>query len=217
MAIGEELAELPAPGPGDRVAFMANTGEGKSYLADQLLAAKPNVIILNTKHDDEVAFATNKRGVVKFSDSFMHGYEGGRIEFRPPDAWMDSMAEKDRFFMWAFNWAKKNRTLGLVIYIDEANDICPSAVTYPRKLQKCTKQGRAINLAIWCSAQEPVRAPSFLFGQSQHRYVFHLGWDPHRKSAEEWFQQKIPWDALPEGQHKFLLKTPQGVFGPMKL
>ena len=49
--LGETLAQLPSPNPGDRVVALGNTGEGKSELMKQLLLAEPNAIIINTKHD----------------------------------------------------------------------------------------------------------------------------------------------------------------------
>jgi hypothetical protein len=216
VALGEVLTQLPAPAIGDRVAFMGNSGEGKTELLLQLLASVPNAILINTKGDPALA----KIGPTIGRDQDIYRYTEGRVNFIPSDEWTTSMAQKDRFFSWALDHAQKNGMLhrgGLVLAVDEVNDIAPSAQIYPVKFQKAIKQGRFLGLGVWCGSQEPVRAPSFSFGQSQHRYLFYLGWANHRKVAEAWFECDIPWDAMGERSHKFLLKTPRGVFGPMKL
>ncbi len=216
MALGEVLAQLPAPAAGDRVAIMGNSGEGKTELLLRLLAAVPNVILLNTKGDP----ALSRVGPTIRDDRAIYKYTGGRVNFIPSDEWVASMPHKDQFFAWALEHARKNGMKergGMVVAVDEVNDICPSAQLYPIKFQKAIKQGRFIGLGLWCGAQEPVRAPSFAFGQSQHRYLFYMGWASHRKVAEAWFEADIPWDAIGERSHKFLLKTPRGLYGPMRL
>lgn len=214
--IGDLLGSLPIPAPGDRVTAMGNSGEGKSHLMRELVRAMPNVIIINTKHSrmfDDPSIAVPIR-----DDRDIMNTGSGRFNFFPSDDWMRTMEKKEQFFQWLFHHAKSNFGCGgFVAFMDEINDICPSAQVYPYYLQKCVKQGREWELGIWCGTQEPVRAPAFAFGQSQHRYLWFLGWEPHRKAAEGWYEQKIPWDLMPERSHKFLLKTPKGVYGPMKL
>jgi hypothetical protein len=212
MSLGDVLTQLPTPAVGDRVAFMGNSGEGKTELLLRLLASVPNAILLNTKGDPALA----KIGPTVGRDEDIYKYTSGRVNYVPSDDWAHSMAHKDRFFHWALNHAKRN-AIALVLAVDEVNDICPSAQLYPRGFQKAIKQGRFLGVGVWCGSQEPVRAPSFSFGQSQHRYLFFLGWASHRKVAEAWFETDIPWDAMGERSHKFLLKTPRGIFGPMKL
>jgi hypothetical protein len=191
---------------------MGNSGEGKTELMLRVLASVPNAILLNTKGDPALA----KVGPTIGRDEDVFRYKNGRVNYIPSDEWAHSMELKDRFFQWCLNHAKKNG-MPLVIAVDEVNDVCPSAQMYPVKFQKCIKQGRFLGVGVWCGSQEPVRAPSFSFGQSQHRYLFYLGWANHRKVAEAWFECDIPWELMPERSHKFLLKTPRGIFGPMKL
>lgn len=198
------LETVPNPKPGDRVAFMGNTGEGKTITAAILLLAQPNAIVVNTKHDPMFQVV----GETIYDDNAIMRVEGGRYNYCPSDAFLKNMAYRERFFEWCINAGKR------AIYIDEINDICPNAKLYPFMLQKCVKQGRWRKLGIWVSSQEPVRAPPFLFSQAQHRYLYYLGWGDYKDVAEEWFECDIDWSLIPERSHKFLLKTPQGVFGP---
>lgn len=198
------LRQLPNPGTSNRVAFMGNTGEGKTILAASLLLSVPNAIVVNTKHDP----LFEDIGETISNDERIFRVTKGRFDYRPSDSFLRDMDKRERFFAWAFKAGNR------VIYIDELNDICPNAQRYPFMLQKCIKQGRWKNLGIWVTAQEPIRAPSFCFSQAQQRYLFYLGWDSHRKLAEEWFETDIDWSLIPERSHKFLLKTPEGIFGP---
>lgn len=202
----EVLHRLPAPKLGEHVSFMGNTGEGKTLLAVGLLMDPhyPNYIILNTKHDD---FFSRFGETVKKDDDIFKVTTGG-YDYRPSDLFLQSMAHKERFFDWALRAGNRR------IYCDEVNDICPSAQRYPFMFQKAIKQGRWKKLSMFITAQEIIRAPSFCFSQTQHRYLWFLGWPIHRRLAESWFEQEIPWDLIPERSHKFLLKTPAGVYGP---
>ena len=212
------LDRLPLPDPGEHAAFMGNSGEGKTKVAEILFECVDDGIVINSKHDPQFARICDR--TIR-NDARIFGVRGGRINYEPSDAFngnklgMDRTAAlrlafqlRDRFFAWAL--AAGHR----VIYIDEFNDICPTASLYPLQFQKAVKQGRWRDLSIWGSAQEPIRVPSFVFGQAKHRYLFFLGWPAHRRLAEEWYQRPIAWDKIPEGSHKFYVKTPSGVYGP---
>ncbi len=202
----EILHRLPAPRLGEHVSFMGNTGEGKTMLATALLLDKnyPNYIIVNTKHDD---FFKSFGKTITDDEEIFRVVEGG-FNYCPSDVFLQSMPHKERFFAWCLRAGNRR------IYCDEVNDICPSASRYPFMFQKAIKQGRWKKLSMFVTAQEIIRAPSFCFSQTQHRYLWYLGWPLHRKLAEAWFEQEIPWDLIPERSHKFLLKTPGGLYGP---
>lgn len=207
------LDELELPELGQHAAFMGNSGEGKTLAAVVLFDAIDDGIILNTKRDPMFARLCDRTIT---DDAKILKARAGRFNYEPSDAFNGdtkgglklAIALRNRFFAWALDAGHR------VIYIDEFNDICPNASTYPVQFQKAVKQGRWRELSIWGSAQEPIRVPSFAFGQAKHRYLFFLGWPAHRKLAEEWYQRPIAWDRIPEGSHKFYVKTPSGVYGP---
>jgi hypothetical protein len=208
------LAELDVPAPGEHASFMGNSGEGKTAVACVLFDAIDHGIIINSKHDPLFERICDRTIT---NDKEIFKVRGGRFNYEPSDAFngMDpagglklAFKLRNRFFAWALEAGHR------VIYIDEFNDICPTASLYPLQFQKAVKQGRWRELSIWGSAQEPIRVPSFAFGQSKHRYLFFLGWPSHRRLAEEWYQRPIAWDRIPEGSHKFYVKTPSGVYGP---
>jgi hypothetical protein len=215
------LEQLASPKPGEHCAFMGNTGEGKTVCAVVLLLAQPNVIVLNTSHHPIFSegewigsgptrwFLPPCTDEVIKDDERIFKYKGGRVDYRPSDKFINLRAYQERFFAWFLN-GKGQR----VVYIDEVVDICESAKVYPWNLMKLMKRGRYKKAGLWVSTQEPVRAPAFLFGQAQNKYVYYLGWGPYRKLAEEWLQQPIPWEDIPERSHKFFVKTPKGFYGP---
>lgn len=185
---------------------MGNSGEGKTWAATALLLDRlyPNYIILNTKHDE---FFGNFGETITSDEKILKQTAGG-FDYRPSDRFLQSNAYKNRFFAWALDagWRR--------IYIDEVNDICPSANVYPYMFQKAIKQGRWKHLSLFVTSQEVIRAPSFSFSQARYRFLWYLGWPTNRKIAEAWFEQSIPWQLIPEYSHKFLIKTPSGVYGP---
>jgi hypothetical protein len=208
------LPQLGVPRPGEHAAFMGNTGEGKTAVACVLFDAVDHGIVINSKHDPLFAGLCDR--TIR-DDARIFKLRGGRFNYEPSDAFngldphggLDlAFKLRNRFFAWALEAGHR------VIYIDEFNDICPTASRFPLQFQKAVKQGRWKQLSIWGSAQEPIRVPSFAFGQSKHRYLFFLGWPSHRRLAEEWYQRPISWDRIPEGSHKFYVKTPHGVYGP---
>lgn len=208
------LEKLELPEPGEHLALMGNTGEGKSVTGCVLFDAIDDGIIINSKHDP--VFANLCDRTIR-DDRRILRVRAGRFNYEPSDAFngLDkrggiklALQLRDRFF------AKQLDIGHRVIYIDEFNEICPNASVYPLQFQKAIKQGRWRELSIWGSAQEPIRVPSFAFGQARHRYLFFLGWPSHRRLAEEWFQRRIPWERIPEQSHQFYVKTPRGVFGP---
>lgn len=212
-AIERVLDQLELPRPGQHAAFMGNSGEGKTALALTLFEGVPDGIILNTKRDPLFAKVCDR--TIR-DDNAIFKVRGGRFDYQPSDAFNSNtrhgldraMRLRERFFEWALEAGDR------VLYVDEFNDVCPSASMYPFQFQKCVKEGRWKRLAIWGSAQEPIRVPSFAFGQAKWRYLFFMGWPPHRRLAEEWYQQPIAWDRIPELSNKFYVKTPSGVYGP---
>lgn len=206
--------ELELPEPGQHAAFMGNTGEGKTAVATCLFDAIDDGIVLNTKHDPLFARLCD-RTIIR-DDRKILNVRAGRYNYEPSDTFNGlspgglkaAIPLRDRFFAWALEAGHR------VIYIDEFNDVCPSASVFPVQFQKAVKQGRWRELSIWGSAQEPIRVPSFAFAQAKHRYLFFLGWPSHRRLAEEWYQRPIAWERIPEGSHKFYVKTPSGVYGP---
>lgn len=207
------LGALELPEDGEHLSLMGNTGEGKSAVAMALFQSLPHAIVINSKHDPKFARICDK--TIR-NDRDILRVEGGRYNYEPSDAFNGTapgglkvaLPLRERFFAWAFKAGDRT------IYIDEFNDICPSASIFPLQFQKAIKQGRSRRLSIWGSAQEPIRVPSFTFGQSKHRYLFFLGWPPHRRIAEAWYERPIEWSAIPEGSHRFYVKLPRGVYGP---
>lgn len=201
------LAQLPMPKLGERVSFIGNTGEGKSVVASALLSCVKHGIILNTKGDPFFKqFGPTISG--KNADEKIMRVTEGMYNYIPSDAWKHSKAMKDRFFAWLL--AAGNR----VCYVDEWDDVVDNSQNCPQMVKKCIRQGRWKHLSIWGASQEWAYVPRFCFSQSQWIYIFYTGNPDHRVLASRWVQAEIPWEAIPEFSHKFLIKSPSGVYGP---
>lgn len=213
------LDTLPSPLPGERLVILGNSGQGKSVLAKNLVMAEPNVIVVDTKHDEDWSDV----GEIKHGEE-IYGVGEGRYVWKTPNAFTDDERHAERFFSWALTAGNR------VIYIDEYGDVCPGALTYPLALRRCIMRGRSRKLSIWGTTQEPIRCPSFLIGQAQHLYVFATGHPTQRKTIDQVFEQPVPWQELrlctltgirhsPKecGGHQFLYKGPYGIYGPLVL
>lgn len=211
-----DLQQLIIPRYGQRVAALGNSGEGKTQLLRELFLGVEDGIFVDTKHDEDNA----DLGRVVTGDK-IYSAEHGRYVWKTPKEFVFDADAKEKFFGWALEAGHR------VILVDEYGDICESAQQYPRNLRLCIMRGRSRELSIWGTTQEPLRVPSFLFGQAQHFYCFYLGHPDHRKAAEKYMEGvKIPWEAMPSAidvgnnsklAHRFVYRGPGGIYGPTKL
>lgn len=198
------------------MAALGNSGEGKTQVLRELFLGIEDGIFIDTKHDED---HSDLGRIVK--DDKIYSIDHGRYVWQTPRSFHKYDEEKERFFGWALEAGHR------VILCDELGDICESANKYPYNLRLCVMRGRSRELSIWGTTQEPLRVPSFLFGQAQHFYVFHLGHPDHRKMAENFLEKAaIPWEQLPSAvdvgtehptAHRFIYKGPGGIYGPTKL
>lgn len=208
------MAHLRVPKQGERLFALGNSGTGKTTLVKSLFKAIENGIAIDTKNDEDWEDA----GEIIEGDKIFNVAEG-RYVWRPPSNFPFDEDYQNEFFLWALEAGNR------AIYVDEFGDVCPSAQQYPRGLKLCIMRGRSRRLGIWGTTQEPLRVPSFLFGQAQHRYVFHLGHPDQQKRASDYFETRIPFDQMPleyvGGQpigSKFVYRDPEGrIFGPTRL
>jgi energy-coupling factor transporter ATP-binding protein EcfA2 len=196
--------QLTTPALGERLWIVGNPGTGKSKLATSLLAAVPDAIILDTKHDEEESYWGPLGRIVRGED--IYNVAEGRFVWDVPDSYTDDPEKFNIFFKWALGVGRR------VIYVDEFNDICGTATRYPYWFRRCYSRGRSRKLSMWGTTQELIRA---------------LGSPTQRKLADEYMGTPIPWLELPEPSpatvregtaYRFVYKGPgTGMVGPVRL
>lgn len=214
------MDELRVPRQGERLWGLGNSGTGKTTTINSIFKAIDHGIFIDTKQNEDSASLVwnNPKRVIEGDAIYDIG--PGRYVWRPDKTFPFNEREQERFFTWALEVGNR------VIYIDEFGDVTFSANQYPRALRMCVTRGRSARLSIWGTTQEPIRVPSFLFGQAEHRYVFFLGHPEQQKLASQYLGEKVDFSTIPEQYDDlgnrlgspFYYRDPQGILhGPTKL
>lgn len=194
---------LPRPDYGQRVSAFGDSGSGKTYLLREIFKSYEHGIAVDTKHDGELAGC----GTLVRGDA-VYDLGPGRFVWRPGDDFIFNEAEREKFFLWCLKAGWR------CVYVDEYGDVVESAQGYPRGLRLDFLRGRSRHLTMMGTSQEPTRVPTFLFGQATHLFVFAVSYPTHQDLASQIYGEKIRWDLIPYGSHKFFYKGPHGRSGP---
>jgi energy-coupling factor transporter ATP-binding protein EcfA2 len=207
---------LTIPQQGERGFALGNSGSGKTTLLRSIFGVIQNGIVIDTKQDDSTWGVFGE--VVKGDDIYNCG--AGRWIWQPENDLTEDEAEAERFFDWLLSVGNR------LCLCDELGDICASAQRYPLAFKRCYTRGRSRRLSMFGGTQEPIRVPSFCFGQAQHRYVFYLGHPDQRDAAEHYMESELPWEKMqmqysesgkPLGS-SYVYRNPYGLLqGPYKL
>lgn len=146
---------------GQHVYLAGMTGSGKTTLARYLLTEHPNVISIDSKHD-------NKWPGWRVTKQVNRAFELGRTIFRP-----DAFYQISEVYYRAFTEG------GWHVHCDEGYMIArrqSSAIgSYPTYYLKGLQSGRSKKLTIWTMTQRPVYLPLFAISEASHIFVFNLG------------------------------------------
>lgn len=152
--------------PGDRAFIVGTTGSGKTYLASLLLRPRPDVVVIDPKHQFELTGSAHGKAVVTEDFREVVKHQGpGPLIYRP------SLAECAQGipWFWVWIWFRENT----LVYVDEVAAIT-KPVTIPPDFARCIQQGRSRNIGVWCGTQRPARVPIVILSEAEHDFVFRL-------------------------------------------
>jgi DNA helicase HerA-like ATPase len=153
--------------PNDRLFFAGRTGSGKTTLAKGLLNGVAKFVVIDPKHTFTMSGIPTKPHFDKNLDRQIV-----RVPMYDKRKDKRRTAEMERFADVINDvWKAGNR----VLYIDEL-----TLVTRPRpllpELAKAIRTGRERGLGVWTGSQRPTEIPSEVFTESEHIFVFQLGY-----------------------------------------
>lgn len=157
--------ELVLPGPSQRVVLIGDTGSGKTYLAERMAAYFPSVQYLDPKGEFQPQVPYHRTNDLRQAWRMK-----GHVLVRPKD----SQDHRDWWEYYLAAMLKKRKDC--VILVDEVYLLGGmNHTSYPKTLAKIAVVGRSKGLPLWSGIQRPKFAPTVLFAQAEHWYIFPLG------------------------------------------
>lgn len=159
----------------EHVFIPGQTGSGKTYLAKKYLSGYENVIYLDTKgtlnFDYHIPLYKELKTLIK-------KYKGGQAIYRPKFEELD-FEYYELFFKFVYE------ATNIIVMVDEASEICPTAHTIPNHYKGILQRGRERKTAIWTLTQRPSNIPLITLSEATHFFVFHLNLKQDRKRIVE--------------------------------
>lgn len=150
--------------PRERGILVGQTGTGKSTLANYLIQDKRNLVVLDAKHEFQLA----REHVIMHGPDQLSKKTDDVILYRPSPEFANQESY-DRVFHWIYD--RRNTFL----YIDEATALLGrTGFSYPEWLRALYNQGRSLGIGVLASSQRPSNLPLFMFTESFKFWKFYL-------------------------------------------
>lgn len=156
--------KLVLPGPTERAVFLGHTGAGKTFAIERFASYVENAHYLDLKEEFQPKVPYTR------TDSFSKAVKReGHVLIRP------KMAERTRlWYDWYFRTMLRKRKK-VVIIADETYLLGEMHhAKYPAGLSLLSVIGRSKQLPLWAGIQRPRFAPTVLYAQAEHFYVWYL-------------------------------------------
>lgn len=158
------MPELVIPGPAQRAVLIGDTGSGKTFLGERMAAYFENAQYLDLKRefDPQVPYR-------KVTDLRQAWRVQGHVLVQP------SRAQRHREW---YDWYLRqiiDRRKNLLVFVDEVYMVGGMhSQSYPAALSELAAVGRSKKIGLWCGIQRPKFAPTMIFAQAEHWYIFPL-------------------------------------------
>jgi hypothetical protein len=208
----DNLPPLPIPRQEQCCSFYGRNGSGKTVLLRELLRAKKNVHLLDTKISPNYKNGGGLGEEVRGEAIYRKMGPGRYVWHTPPDFNIEYGPEKvERYFAEVFKTG--NRIIG----VDELFDVATTHDT-PFSVNRIYTRGREKSISIWAGMQRPIGCPLVSRSEAKHKYLFFLDEEDDRDRMEKNFNYDIPWAYLEKNEFSFFYRDPHGdVYGPYRL
>lgn len=152
----------------DRVFLCGMTGSGKTFWAMHMLAALPRLIVVDSKHSDEIA-KWDWRDGDKNSVRLLERGRAVRVRVHDDGEALDWMG-------------RAYHAGGTVVYIDEVVLLVPQGTRSPIELQQIWRAGRERGVGGWVATQRPSWLPRELLSEAEWSVMFRLKLEDDRKT-----------------------------------
>lgn len=165
--------------PNSRTFIVGMTGSGKTYLAKQMLADTPRLVVFNTKDNPEL---TKDMRLLKATGKnwgkFLRGFPM-RLDIR------DAPERADRAGYFNEMCRRARIAANCKVYIDEVLDILGSSFSPEYHVEKLFSKGRepilnskgeiiSGNIGVVACTQRPSRIPKLMMTEAENIFVFRL-------------------------------------------
>jgi hypothetical protein len=160
----------------ERGLLVGATGSGKSFLATQILQTKPQLFVIDVKHDFKLL---NKTPVIYRKPEEVRKWKGNRTGeyalYRPNPDTADDLESWEQIFRILFY---KKLTIGKgkrpFVYNDEAYLVISSPLKSPKYLKAIYNQGRALGIGTLAATQRPRGIPVYMRSECNRYWCFRL-------------------------------------------
>lgn len=150
--------------PTDRVLIVGRTGSGKSTLARVLSYGYRNLLVVDSKHEEEVPRATIVRTAAEMRQ--VYPQRATRVVLRP-DPTDARHVDVDESLARVLHYGRCR------ICIHEAVDFATSTYVLPQ-LRRAAKVGRSLTVGLTVCSQRPMGLHNDVIAESEHVFIFDL-------------------------------------------
>lgn len=151
-------------GPTDRVLIVGRTGSGKSTLARVLSYGYRTVVVIDSKHEEELPRSLTVSTAAEFRQ--LYPQRTTRIVFRP-DPTDPKHADVDEVLARVMAYGRAR------VVVHEAVDFATSTSILPQ-LRRAAKVGRSLAVGLTICSQRPMGLHNDVIAESDHVFAFDL-------------------------------------------
>lgn len=187
----EYIAERWDYKPGEHVSFLGSTGNGKTTLALQLLAATatervPGIVLAMKPKDKTVTDFQKLHGFRRVADwpptpSLYHVKPKGYIVW-PKTVFKEDIDEAHHADVFRRCLQDSYKRGNRILFADEAYSLAEELGIGKSLITLWTK-GRSMGTGLWAATQKPTHVPLWMYSQATHLF---LSYDPDKRARDRY-------------------------------